>query len=178
MPYYDEIEVRIWPPEEIDPVLVGRVWFRERETSFIYEPTYLCRKNAISVYGADLPLGPDEIRMGGPMTLAPSLRDAIPDLWGRRAIAAAFRFRGHDPYHGQDIDEFTVATQAGPDRIGALDLRPPGHKMLIKKDERPSLEKPMCPGSLRSLTESGAGLKMLRPVALSRTKRRQESFRQ
>ena len=140
MPYYDEIEVRIWPPEEIDPVLVGRVWFREMETSFIYDPTYLCRENAISVYGADLPLGPEEIRMGGPMTLAPSLRVALPDLWGRRSIATAFRFRGEDPYRGQDIDEFTVATQAGPDRIGALDLRPPGHKMLIKKDERPSLE--------------------------------------
>lgn len=140
----EKLEVRIWLPEAVDPVLAGHAWFSSTTTSFVYDQAYLDRGDAISIYGADLPLGPDEIRMGGPLTLAPSLRDAIPDLWGRRAIAAAFRFRGHDPYHGRDIDEFTVATQAGPDRIGALDLRPPGHKMLIRKDERPSLENLMA----------------------------------
>jgi serine/threonine-protein kinase HipA len=149
----EQLEVRIFLPDETEPALVGNVLFENEKTSFVYDGGYLGRENAISIYDADLPLGPDEIWMGGPMTLAPSLWDALPDLWGRRSIAAAFRFRGEDPYRGQDIDEFTVATQAGPDRIGALDLRPPGHKMLIRKDERPSLENLMALADLIEANE-------------------------
>lgn len=137
--FHEELEVRIWLPDEPEPALAGKVLFEIEKTSFVYDGGYLGRENAISIYDADLPLGPEEIRMDGPLTLAPSLRDALPDLWGRRAIAASFLTYGRTGCKAHDIDEMTVAMQAGPDRIGALDLRTSGEKMLIRHDDRPPL---------------------------------------
>ena len=135
-----EFDVRIWLPGEAEAVQAGHVFFENNRTMFLYNRRYLKKETAISIYSKDLMMGGDEIEMGDGRIFVPSLRDALPDLWGRRAIAAGYRHCGFDPYRGDDIDEYVVAMQMGPDRIGALDIRLPSAKMLIKKDRRPPLK--------------------------------------
>lgn len=136
------LDVRIWLPGETEPVVAGQVLFGGTKTSFVYDRKYLKNKAAFSIYAKDLPLGRDEIRIGNPYTLCPSLRDALPDLWGRRAIAASYRHGDFDPHRGDEIDEVIITMFTGSDRIGALDLRFPckPKKKFVMEDERPPIE--------------------------------------
>ncbi|MFG6661542.1 HipA N-terminal domain-containing protein, partial [Sulfitobacter sp. 915] len=86
--HLEDLDVLIWLPGQPEPVLAGQLRSEDGSTSFVYDPGYLLLKHAIPIFQADLPLIHRKHYPAEPHQLAPSLRDALPDRWGRRAIAA------------------------------------------------------------------------------------------
>ena len=74
-----------------------------------------------------VPLAPELPLQSGviePMhDLAGALRDASPDSWGRRVIAAGLMGQGEDDLNTSAIDELPYFLQSGSNRIGALDFQ-------------------------------------------------------
>jgi serine/threonine-protein kinase HipA len=88
---------------------------------FTYGRGYLRRQNAVAVDPVSLPLGTsaeraDILPIGG-LELFGALRDATPDLWGRRVIENRL---GADP---DSLPESLFLDRAGPHRTGALGVQ-------------------------------------------------------
>lgn len=128
----EKLDVLIWLPRQADPVLAGQVSLDGTKAFFSYDRRYLDHADAVSIYGLDLSWGSEKIRVSDDHGLSGALRDALPDLWGRRAIAASFRYREHDPFRDGEIDDATVMMNGDPDRIGAIDFRLPGQGPLVR----------------------------------------------
>jgi serine/threonine-protein kinase HipA len=94
---------------------------RTRLSRFTYGRGYLRRPNAITVDPLSLPLGAGaertEIIPIGGLALFGALRDATPDLWGRRVIENRLRA---DP---DSLPESVFLDRAGPHRAGALGVQ-------------------------------------------------------
>lgn len=120
------IDVLIWLPGETDQVLAGQMLLDRGATSFLYDRAYLGHEKAISIYGADLKMNMRRLRMGGSGVITPSLRDALPDRFGRRAIAATLGDPTEGPMPEDQVSDVIAMLHTGPDRIGALDFRPSG----------------------------------------------------
>ena len=88
---------------------------------FTYGRGYLRRQNALAVDPVSLPLGPGaertDILPTGGLELFGALRDATPDLWGRRVIENRL---GADP---GSLPESVFLDRAGPHRAGALGVQ-------------------------------------------------------
>jgi serine/threonine-protein kinase HipA len=88
---------------------------------FSYGRGYLRRKNAVAVDPVSLPLGTNaertDIQPIGGLALFGALRDATPDLWGRRVIENRLRA---DP---DSLPESVFLDRAGPHRAGALGIQ-------------------------------------------------------
>lgn len=128
----EKLDALIWLPRQADPVLAGQVSLDGTKAFFSYDRRYLDHADAVSIYGLDMSRGPQKIPVSADHGLAGALRDALPDLWGRRAIAASFRYREHDPFRDGEIDDATVMMNGGPDRIGSIDFRLPGQGPLMR----------------------------------------------
>ena len=118
-----------WLGQEVDAVPAGQLTIIEegptvRSSTFGYGSRYLARQNAI-------PLDPTGLRLEGAMPGARRLyspendlpffgtiRDAMPDLWGRRVIE---NLLGAPP---NSLTETDYLMRAGSNRFGALDVRP------------------------------------------------------
>lgn len=137
---FEELDVLIWLPGELQPVLAGQVLADGASTSFVYDRSYLAQPRSISIFGADLPLGVHRHYPSRSHVLAPCLRDALPDRWGRRAIAASLGSPGGTQVRDDDLDEITVMLRSGADRIGALDFQRPGQDPVIDTGEQDTLE--------------------------------------
>ena len=147
-----DLNILIWPHAETAPVLAGTLSFEAFSVSFRYDRAYLGHPKAISIYGDDL-----KMHMGGLYTddanvIFPSLRDGLPDRWGRRVIAAGLRGATGKVMQEDDIDEATVMLHTGPDRIGALDFRRPDCPICDKPSAAASLEELVA---LADLVEDG-----------------------
>lgn len=136
---FEELDVLIWLPGESDQVLAGHVLSDAASTSFIYDRAYLSRPGAISIF-RDLEMNAHRLYPGESHTLAPSLRDALPDRWGRRAIAAGLGSPVGGPPPEVELDEITVMLRSGADRIGALDFRRSEQNTATDVAEAVSLE--------------------------------------
>jgi serine/threonine-protein kinase HipA len=81
---------------------------------FVYLKEYLELKNACAVDPINLPLrsGTFKTELNG--GFFGTIRDAMPDYWGRLVLAKTHNV----------LDEFDILTQSKPDRIGHLDFRP------------------------------------------------------
>lgn len=122
--------VWVWLPAALQPVVAGVLTPTDRSVggetvlAFTYASSYLKRSGAISLFSAELPLGPgtmlpSEPRTGrSPLALHGCLRDCAPDAWGRRVIN--LRLAGSPE---TDLDELTYLAESGSDRIGALDFQ-------------------------------------------------------
>jgi serine/threonine-protein kinase HipA len=122
-------------PHHAEPVVAGAL---ERDPGgsivrFAYGDSYRRRDEAISIYEPELPLRAGTI---DPMVgdIAGCLRDAGPDSWGRRVIAARLGLQA------EDIDELTYLLQSGSDRIGALDFQASASAYVGRDRERVSLD--------------------------------------
>ncbi len=126
----------IWLPGAVEPVVCGRVDLVDGIYQFTYGQSYLARKNAISIWGPELPLENRVLIPRAPHIIAGALRDAAPDQWGRRVVLnRLFDRRGRDVDTG-DLDELNYLLMSGSDRIGALDFQTSAteYKPRLQKD--------------------------------------------
>lgn len=89
--------------------------------SFVYNPAYLQRTDAVPLEPYELPLAPRRMRTVKLKGIFGTLRDASPDAWGRRII---------EKHTGRtDLTEVDYLLHSPEDRAGALsfgrDKRPP-----------------------------------------------------
>ncbi len=123
----DEAFVWIWLPGQDEPVVAGRLEVDNGQIVFNYGQSYLERINdtcpAISIYDPELPLQPGIIMPEDGLSMAGCIRDAAPDVWGRRVIMnKVFGSKGTH-VETSDLSELTYLLQSGSDRIGALDFQ-------------------------------------------------------
>ena len=147
-----DLNILIWPHGETAPVLAGRLSFEAFSVSFRYDHAYLGHPKAISIYGDDLKMHMRSLHTDGANVIFPSLRDALPDRWGRRVIAASLRNDTGQAMLEDDIIEAAVMLHTGPDRIGALDLRRPDCPISNEQNDAAPLEDLMA---LADLVEDG-----------------------
>lgn len=117
----EQVYVWIWLPGATDPVPCGALRTVSGRADFAYGRRYLERDRAISIY-EDLPLraGAQQPRVG---ELASSLRDALPDRWGRRVLLHELAKRTGRDLVEDGYDEIALMIASGSDRIGALDFQ-------------------------------------------------------
>jgi serine/threonine-protein kinase HipA len=117
--------VWIWLPDATEPVVAGQVVRDARSDiiSFGYGRSYLARESSIALFEPDLPLLRGLQAPPGGHLLAPVLRDALPDRWGRRVIVNELFGHRRDEIHEDGLGEMTYMARSGSDRIGALDFQ-------------------------------------------------------
>jgi len=122
-----EAFVWIWLPDEIKPVVAGKLEVDNSNLLFNYGKSYLERVNdikpAISIYEPELPLRAGSLPLLDGLSIPGCIRDAAPDAWGRRVIInKKLGLKGANT--DTDIfDELTYLLESGSDRIGALDFQ-------------------------------------------------------
>ena len=120
---YSEAFVWIWLPGATEPVVAGKLTADGDYLVFNYGKSYLDRKNAISIYDAELPLKAGALPLLPGLSMPGCIRDAAPDAWGRRVlINKKLGLKGVDADSAQ-LDELTYLLESGSDRIGALDFQ-------------------------------------------------------
>lgn len=139
----DQCFVWIWLPEQAEPVVAGTVVRDKGEVEryvFKYGKKYLERPDAISIYDGDLPLGPEVMTPSDGHELALSIRDALPDNWGRRVIVNNLTGRNGDEINPDAYSEMTYMLESGSDRIGALDFQRSRDKYIPREDDEVTLK--------------------------------------
>lgn len=134
-----ELYVWIWLPGEISPVVAGRVVREKDRYYFNYGRSYLERKSAIAVFDIDLPLGAGVIEPPADLFLAPSLRDALPDRWGRRVIVNELLGLRRGAIDEDAFGEMTFMRHSGSDRIGALDFQEDATEHIAREGDHATL---------------------------------------
>jgi serine/threonine-protein kinase HipA len=132
-------ELHVFIDIEGKPVLVGRLWARERSgrssSSFTYDDAWRARRGAFEL-GPSLPLGPGQFHSERPLFAA--FTDAAPDSWGKKLMRRHERARAEEK-GGEARTLFDVDFLAGVDdrtRIGALRFKDPkGGDFLTSKGE-------------------------------------------
>lgn len=117
--------VWIWLPGETEPVVAGQV-IRNEDTDVIhfgYGQSYRAHDGAFPIFTPDLPLQGGLIDPPKGHVLAPSLRDALPDRWGRRVIVNELLGHRKNDISEDAFGEMTFMIRSGSDRIGALDFQ-------------------------------------------------------
>ena len=176
-PIVDALDLLIWMPGQRQPVVAGQVVDKTNVVSFRYEAGYLEQPDAISLFDLDLPLGDGQQLPQDPHRISPSLRDALPDRWGRRVIAAGLRADGIWCGAEDEIDDITLMLRTGLDRIGALGFCRPGTVLSNTETASPPLEELVrlvdiiddgepVPSELRPLLPHCASVGGARPKAL------------
>ncbi|MFW7268203.1 type II toxin-antitoxin system HipA family toxin [Gluconacetobacter sp. Hr-1-5] len=135
--------VWIWLPGATVPVVAGKVYRTQSgadDYRFLYGQRYLANPDAISLYDPDLPLRAGEQVPPGQHNLAPCLRDALPDAWGRRVIISDLTSLKRAGLETTEADELTFMLRSGSDRIGALDFQTSAREYVARGEEYASLE--------------------------------------
>lgn len=118
-----ETYVWIWLPEQVAPVVAGRLAPTAQGLQFNYGQSYLAREDAISLYTPELPLQSGSLPLLPGLSMPGCLRDASPDAWGRRVIInRLLGAKGRDADTAA-LDELSYLLESGSDRIGALDFQ-------------------------------------------------------
>lgn len=120
---YHEAFVWIWLPGEVAPVVAGKLVAEAGQLAFAYGQSYLERDNAIPIYNEELPLRKGTQYPLNGLSMPSCIRDASPDVWGRRVIInkkLGLKGREADVI---ELDELTYLLESGSDRIGALDFQ-------------------------------------------------------
>jgi serine/threonine-protein kinase HipA len=120
---YSEAFVWIWLPDEVEPVVAGKLTAEGDQLLFNYGKSYLARDNAIALYDPELPLQAGIIPLLPGLNMPGCIRDASPDAWGRRVLMnIKLGLRGARGDAAQ-LDELTYLLESSSDRIGALDFQ-------------------------------------------------------
>jgi serine/threonine-protein kinase HipA len=133
MPGKNRAYVYLQLPQSLEVVTAGYYELEERDGvpvgTFVYNPKYLARADAVPLEPFELPLRParfETVRLNG---IFGTLRDASPDAWGRRIIE---RNLGR-----ADLTEIDYLLNSPEDRAGALSFGrgkdPPGPTTLFNQ---------------------------------------------
>lgn len=135
-----ERELLIYMDIAREPVLVGRLWARERAgretSSFTYDPSWIKRRGAFAL-APSLPLTPGPYHSAKGLLTA--LTDAAPDAWGRKLMLRQERARARKA-KTQPRTLFDIDFLAGVDdftRLGALRIKDAGGDDFIAQTGRP-----------------------------------------
>jgi serine/threonine-protein kinase HipA len=139
-----EAYVWIWLPDEIAPVVAGRIEADGDRYVFNYGKSYLDRSDRMPIYLPELPLEAGTINPEEGLSMAGALRDGLPDAWGRRVIIN--QITGSKGKAAQDIefDELTYMLASGSDRMGALDFQSSATNYVPRSANAASLEELMA----------------------------------
>lgn len=130
-----------WLHQRIDPVVAGVITKQGNRYFFSYGRSYLARADAVPL-APELPLQPGVIE---PLhEMAGALRDASPDSWGRRVIAAGLTGQGGEALSTGSIDELTYLLESGSNRIGALDFQRSATEYISRNSAAATLEELMA----------------------------------
>ena len=166
-----------WLPGETSPTPVGLVArASDGRLSFAYGTRYLQRPDAIALYG--LPLVEGFVAPPDGWDIAPCLRDASPDAWGRRIILDRMLGRRGPNADTGDLDELTYLLESSSNRVGALDFQHDARAYVPREraaglatmyDAAIALDAGTAlPGDLRAALASGTGIGGARPKAYLR----------
>ena len=137
---YSEAYVWVWLPNATEPVVAGLLTQQGSQLVFNYGRSYLARLDAISLYAPELPLQPGSLSLIPGLNMPSCLRDASPDVWGRRVlIHQKLGVKGTDAAQFE-LDELTYLLESGSDRIGALDFQTSPTQYVPRQTQQPSLE--------------------------------------
>ena len=137
---YAEAYVWIWLPEATEAVVAGLLSKQGQQLVFNYGRSYLARKDAIALYGPELPLQSGAIPLIPGLSMPSCIRDASPDAWGRRVlINRKLGVRGADAKQFE-LDELSYLLESGSDRIGALDFQRSAIRYEPRHAQQASLE--------------------------------------
>ena len=121
-------ELHVYMDVEGKPILVGRLWARERSgrtsSSFTYDEAWRTRRAAFAL-GPSLPLGPGQFHSDRPLFTC--FTDAAPDSWGKKLMRRHERARAEEQ-GGEPRTLFDVDFLAGVDdrtRVGAMRFKDP-----------------------------------------------------
>lgn len=134
--------VWIWLPGKTDPVVAGQVIRQDGNDNILfgYGQSYRRNPDAISIFDLDLPLEDGLIEPAGGHNLASSLRDALPDRWGRRVIVNELLGNKRDEINEDAFSEMTFMIRSGSDRIGAIDFQESADEFLPRVSAEATLE--------------------------------------
>jgi len=138
----ESLFVWIWLPGATEPVVAGQV-VRSAETGAIYfgyGRSYRDREDAIALFDPDLPIMEGLIEPPTGHDLAPSIRDALPDRWGRRVIVHDLLGSRRDAINEDTLSEITFMQHSGSDRIGALDFQTSAERFVPRVSAETTLE--------------------------------------
>jgi len=110
-----------WLPGATDPVVCGVVTQVGDEVRFAYGKSYLARPDAIALQPEGLELRTGNQRPPTGLDAHGVIRDAAPDSWGRQVILR--RVIGSGAQDTNELPLLDYLTQAGSNRIGALDVQ-------------------------------------------------------
>ena len=137
-----QLFVWIWLPGATEPVVAGQV-LRNEDTDVIhfgYGRSYRDRSDAIPIFTPDLPIKEGLIDPPKGHILAPALRDALPDRWGRRVIVNELLGARRDEINEDAFGEMTFMLHSGSDRIGALDFQESADAFVSRVSAEATLE--------------------------------------
>lgn len=120
---YTEAYVWIWLPDEVEPVVAGKLTQQGKSLIFNYGQSYLDRPNKISIYEPELPLKRGEHPLHGNLSMPGCIRDGSPDAWGRRVLINKKYGAIGSAIDQYQLDELTFLLESGSDRVGALDFQ-------------------------------------------------------
>ena len=123
-----------------EPVLVGRLWARQRagreSSSFAYDESWLKRRGAFAL-SPSLTLGPGQFHAA--KGLANALTDSAPDSWGKKLMARRERARAKKA-KTQPRTLFDIDYLAGVDdqtRLGAIRFKDVGGEAFLTATDAP-----------------------------------------
>lgn len=142
-----EAFVWIWLPDEVEPIVAGKLEAENGNIMFNYGKSYLERVGesgskgpAISIYEPELPLQAGVLSLLDGLTMPGCIRDSAPDAWGRRVIInkqLGLKGAGTDT---AELGELTYLLESGSDRIGALDFQRSPSEYVPRAANNVSLE--------------------------------------
>lgn len=136
----EELYVWIYLPEEVDPVVAGRIYRVGETYAFNYGKSYLRNEKAIPISPFELPLKEGEQLPGAGLTIHGCLRDALPDAWGRRVILNKLYGLNSRNMDTIELSELQYGILSNSDRIGALDFQKSPKKYSGRFEDNASLK--------------------------------------
>ncbi len=135
-----EAFVWIWLQNHDDPVVCGRLESKGGMLSFNYGQSYLARKDAVPIYGPELPLKAGKLPLLPRMDMPSCIRDGSPDAWGRRVIINQVTGKKKEEIDLTVLDELAYLLKSGSDRIGNLDFQESSSVYLPRSPMAATLE--------------------------------------
>lgn len=126
--------VWIWLPDDLEPVVCGRLDDLEEQISFTYARSYRERERAVAVYESELPVRAGQQYAASGSRLPLCIDDAMPDSWGRRLVNHRLR------QPNSEFNEITYLLESGSDRIGALDFQRSADVYVSRDADHPTLD--------------------------------------
>ena len=120
---YANCYVWIWLPDDVEPVVAGKLEQNGNNLIFAYGQSYLARDNAIAIYEPELPLRRGALPLLNGLSMPNAIRDASPDAWGRRVIINRTMGLKGVAADQIELNELVFLLESGSDRIGRLDFQ-------------------------------------------------------